>query len=112
MPWLKVSDTLSWNPQIVAAGNAATGLWVRAGAWSMQQLTDGYVPAAIAKSMGSPAEIKQLVAVGLWIEEGDGYRFPDWLDEQPSSDKIKKDRAAAAERQKKARSRAAEANDQ
>ena len=108
MPWFKVSDTLSWSPQIVAAGNAATGLWARAGAWSMQQLTDGFVPAAIARSMGTPAEIKQLVAAGLWLEEGNGYRFPAWLDDQPSSDKIRRDRAAAAERQKRARNRAVE----
>ena len=41
MTWFRVDDTLAMHPKVYAAGNAAMGLWVRAGAWSMQQLTDG-----------------------------------------------------------------------
>ena len=108
MPWLKVSDTFTWSAQIVAAGNAATGLWARAGAWSMQQLTDGYVPAAIARSLGTAAEVKKLVDVGLWEPEADGYRFVDWFPDQLSAEKIQRERDAAAERKRRARSRAVE----
>jgi len=43
MPWFKVDDTLAFHAKVVAAGNAAMGLWVRAGAHSMQQLTDGFI---------------------------------------------------------------------
>lgn len=31
MPWFKVDDTLALHGKVVAAGNPAMGLWVRAG---------------------------------------------------------------------------------
>ena len=56
MPWFRVDDTFSHHAKVMAAGNAAIGLWVRAGAWSMQQLTDGFIPTHVAKQLGSRAE--------------------------------------------------------
>jgi hypothetical protein len=98
MPWFKVDDTLAFHSKIVAAGNAAMGLWARAGAWSMQQLSDGFVPRHIARQLGSRAEAQRLVDVGLWIDKGDGYAFHEWTERQPSRAKVKSDREANAKR--------------
>lgn len=103
MPWFKVDDTLPMHAKVVAAGNASLGLWVRCGAWSMQQLTDGFIPTAIARQFGTRSEAKRLVDVGLWIEKDDGYLFHQWNPRQPTRAQVLAEREAAAERQRVAR---------
>lgn len=103
MPWFKVDDTFSHHAKVMGAGNAAVGLWVRAGAWSMQQLTDGFIPTHVARQLGTRAEAKRLVDAGLWVEKDDGYLFHEWEQRQPSRAQVHADREAAAERQRKAR---------
>lgn len=103
MPWFKVDDNFAFHAKCVAAGNSAVGLWVRAGSWAMQQLTDGFVPRHIARTLGSNAEAKRLVEAGLWVEKDDGYIFHEWADRQPSRVQVEADREAAKERQRKAR---------
>ena len=104
MPWFKVDDTLAWHSKSVQAGNAAMGLWVRAGSWSSQQLTEGFIPDAIANSLGTRTEISRLVAARLWVEvPGGGYRFHEYLDRNPTREQVETAREAAAERQRKAR---------
>lgn len=98
MPWFKVDDTLAFHAKTVTAGNAAMGLWVRAGAWSMQMLTDGHVPTAIARQLGTASEASRLVAAGLWVDASGGYQFHDWADRQPSRRKVEADRKANSDR--------------
>lgn len=105
MTWFKVDDTLAFHAKVVTAGNAAMGLWVRAGSWSMQQLTDGFIPRHIAESLGTKTEIKRLVTARLWEEKDDGYLFHQWCEagRQPSRIQVEADRHAARERQRRAR---------
>lgn len=103
MPWFRVDDTFSHHAKVMAAGNAAIGLWVRAGAWSMQQLSDGFVPNHVARQLGTNTEARRLVDVGLWFEKDDGYEFHEWDQRQPSRIQVEADRAASRERQRKAR---------
>lgn len=103
MPWFKVDDTFSHHAKVLAAGNGAIGLWCRAGAWSMQQLTDGFVPMHVVRQLGTRAEAKRLCDAGLWVEKDDGYLFHEWDQRQPSRAQVHADREAAAERQRKAR---------
>ncbi|MFI9600361.1 hypothetical protein ACIHCX_10850 [Streptomyces sp. NPDC052043] len=70
MPWFVVDDNSHMHPKIVAAGNAALGLWLRCGSYAAQHLTDGIVPGVIAKMYGTPAQVRKLVAAGLWHEHG------------------------------------------
>lgn len=85
MTWFKVDDKLAFHPKVIGAGNAAIGLWVRAGAWSADQLTDGQIPKPmIAVLGGRPADARALVDAGLWTDEGDRYQMHDWRDYQPS----------------------------
>lgn len=97
MTWFKVDDNLALHPKVLAAGNAAMGLWVRAGAWSSAQLTDGYIPAEIVAVLGGKkADVDRLVNAGLWSREKQGYQFHDWLDRNPSSTEVKQGRDAMA----------------
>jgi hypothetical protein len=102
MPWFKVDDTLAFHAKVMAAGNGSIGLWTRAGAWSMQQLTDGFVPLHVARQLGSKREADRLCDAGLWVEkEGEGYLFHEWDQRQPSRAKIHADREANAEKLRK-----------
>jgi hypothetical protein len=103
VPWFKVDDNLAFHTKTVMAGNAAMGLWVRAGSWSMQTLSDGFIPDEIAAQLGTPAQAKRLVAVGLWDRLPTGYGFHEWHQRQPSKQQVHADRAAGAERQRKSR---------
>ncbi|MFI6173493.1 hypothetical protein ACIBCN_42410 [Nocardia sp. NPDC051052] len=97
MPWFQVDDQLGFHPKAVAAGNAAMGLWVRAGSWSMQQLTEGFVPAAIVRGLGSATQAKKLVEVGLWTVVDGGYRFHNWAERQMSKAEIEDRRRKRAD---------------
>lgn len=98
MGWYKVDDQLAFHAKIVAAGNSAMGLWVRAGSWSSAQLTDGFIPThmanAMANAMANPCDQDVLVMVGLWDEVEGGYQFHDWSEFQPSADEERAKRKA------------------
>lgn len=103
MPWFKVDDTLAFHTKTVLAGNAALGLWVRAGSWSMATLSDGFIPDPIADQLGTTAQARKLVEVGLWERLPTGYAFHQWDQRQPSKQQVHNDRAASVERQRKSR---------
>ena len=105
MPWFKVDDGLAFHAKTVAAGNAAMGLWVRAGAWSAQQLFDGVVPGHIAALLGTPQQAARLVRVGLWHTTSDGFLFHEWDERNPKKEVIEEERAAARERMREIRAR-------
>jgi hypothetical protein len=101
MPWFRVDDTLAFHAKVMVAGNAAIGLWTRAGAWSMQQLSDGFVPTHVARQLGTKAEAQRLVNAGLWLAKDDGYLFHEWAERQPSRARIMANREANAEKLRK-----------
>ncbi|MCU8589339.1 hypothetical protein [Streptomyces sp. A13(2022)] len=70
MPWFVVDDSAHMHPKLLAATNAGLGLWLRCGSYAAQHLTDGIVPAHVAKMYGTPGQIRKLVAAGLWHEHG------------------------------------------
>lgn len=99
MAWFKVDDAFALSPKVIAAGNAATGLWVRAGSWCMQQLTDGHVPKDMIPALGGkPRDAQKLVETGLWHPEPGGYRFHDWAEYQPTRTKVQQEREATKQR--------------
>jgi hypothetical protein len=108
MVWFLVDDVLPFHERVIRAGNAAMGLWVRGGAWCSGQLTDGFIPTEVARTMGTPAEIRKLVEVGLWHpeqREGQaGYLFHAWAEDgtgtkrQPTRAEVEAKRRAERER--------------
>lgn len=94
MAWFKADDQLPFHPKVLAAGNAAMGLWIRAGTWSSSQLTDGFIPTAIASAMANECDADALVDANLWDRVDGGYQFHDWSDFQPSAEEERAKREA------------------
>lgn len=125
MPWFVIDDNAWAHPKLVAAGNAALGLWLRCGAYAAQHLTDGVVPGVVVgMCKGTPAQVRRLVEAGLWHEHGHtcphpkcaqpqpgDYYMHDYLDPyNPSRREVEARRRREAE--KKARYRAGRAGEQ
>ncbi|MFI6860157.1 mucin-2 [Streptomyces sp. NPDC050421] len=119
MPWFKVDDTAHLHPKLLKAGNPAVGLWMRAGAYAAQHLTEGAVPGVVAQLYGTAPQARKLVAAGLWHAAGHAcprcpqpptgdYVMHDFLVYNPTKSATEATRAAAADRQKRAREKAAE----
>ncbi len=89
MPWFKVDDKLHDHRKARKAGKAAMGVWVLAGSWSMDNDTDGFVPADVLPRWGTPSDARKLVIAGLWDDDEwsgeQGWRFHDWSRFQPSA---------------------------
>jgi hypothetical protein len=105
--WFKVDDAFHSHPKVLAAGNAAIGLWVRCGAYAAQYGTNGRVSGAIVARFGRKRDVVALQNAGLFraIDDGSGdYQMHDFLQYNPTAEQVKRDREAAADRQ--ARSRA------
>ncbi|MEV6908000.1 hypothetical protein [Amycolatopsis sp. NPDC051071] len=94
MAWFKVDDSLHSHVKAMRAGVEAMGLWVLAGSWAADQLTDGWVPSYAAQRLAANAEVlaSRLVAAGLWhvgSNNGeDGWWFHEWCDRQPTRDEV------------------------
>lgn len=97
MTWFKIDDNFFLHPKVIAAGNSAIGLFVRAGAWSSNHLTDGYIPSSVALMFGSDNDIDNLLATDLWDRVDGGYQIPDFLDYNPSAEQVKAEQARRSE---------------
>ena len=80
-----MDDKFHSHPKVIGLPLRVIGLWAKAGAWSADQLTDGFVPRAVVAVLGGTAgDAGALVKAGLWAEVEGGWAFHDWLDMQPS----------------------------
>jgi len=103
--WL--DDGFDTWPQVVRAGAAATGLYVRCGAWISRSIgngitADAVVPADVAAMYGTPEWVAKLVDVGLWRTEEAGYRdvyyfrAPNGAKLNPTTEQVARNRAQRA----------------
>lgn len=103
MTWVKLDDSLPEDPRWDIAGAAGLGLHVAALAYCNRNLTDGLVSLSRARRLiecgNSDDVIERLVAAGFWERDGDDVRLVDFLDDQPSAEKVREVRAAKAARQ-------------
>ena len=106
MAWFKVDDKLHSHPKRYRAGLRAMGLWVIAGSWCGDQLTDGLIPRDMLAALGGkPSDAKALVDAGLWEACPEGWRFHDWQGQNPMRHDVETQREAWRERQRAARER-------
>jgi hypothetical protein len=99
MAWFKVDDGFWSHPKTSELSDAATALWVRAGSWSAQHLTEGRVPySALRFFRARRRSAMELVAAGLWSDAGDAFVFHSWADYQPSRSQVEARREAAKNR--------------
>lgn len=108
MPWFPVDDGFAFHHKAVKAGNAAIGLWTRAGSWCAQQLTDGHVPTHMVPMFGTEAQARRLVRAGLWHEVDGGYQFHGWTSHSRNPTRSKVDEQRSKAQARKAQSRAKE----
>lgn len=99
MAWFKVDDGFWSHPKTADLSDAATALWLRAGTWSAQHLTDGRVPySALRFFRARRRSAAELVDAGLWSDAGDAFVFHSWADYQPSKSQVEAKREATRNR--------------
>lgn len=133
MPWVKVDDTATEHPKIAGVGPLGLAMWVAGLAYCNRNLTDGFIPAAKARTLidwtqtdgngvcwqigltldGSLASrgidvtsdlvIETLVDAGAWHEVNGGYEVHDYLDYQPSREQVEREREEGKRRAAKSR---------
>jgi len=110
MPWLRLDDGFAENEKVLPLSSPAFRLHVTALLACSRNLTDGFVSDARFVTVAATARVTRRYAAelenaGLWQRTQDGWIVNDYLDYNPSAEKVKAERQQAAERQ--ARSRAA-----
>lgn len=98
--WFRVDDSFFMNPKTAMLSDSATALWLRAGSWSAQQLTGGFIPARMLPLFrGGEESADELCDAGLWERDLDrhGYVFHDWADYQPDAEQVEALREKRAE---------------
>lgn len=109
MAWFKVDDKLHSHPKRHRAGLRAMGLWVVAGSWCGDQLTDGTIPRDMLAVLGGrPADASALVAAGMWEVCEEGWRFHDWAGQNPTRADVEGKRDHERNRKAEWRARKAE----
>lgn len=113
MTWFKVDDKFHSHRKIAALGAdvAALSLWVIAGSWSADQLTDGWIPEYMVPRLLPVSKARAfrfasaLELCGLWERSGPdsepGWQFHGWNERgrQPTATQVLADREANAIRQ-------------
>lgn len=82
MPSFKVHDQFWAHRKTEQLPMAAIGLWARAGAWCAHYKTNGQIPTALARRMGTKKQIQRLIDAGFWEQCGDYYQFHEWRKHQ------------------------------
>lgn len=112
MTWLRVDDRYDLNDKIVEAGPEAGWLDLRGMLYCARNETDGHIPAAQLKNIGSDFSarkrgslVEKLVAVGRWsVDPEDGWRVHDYLTYNPAAAKLEAEREASRRRMGRLRS--------
>lgn len=99
MSWFRCDDQLADHPKVMALGDLrrpAIGLWTMCGTYCARHLTDGFVSRQVV-AMYADRDLKKLtdalVKAGLFIPVDGGWQLHDYLDWNPSREKVLKDRA-------------------
>lgn len=101
MPRFQTDDKFGDSLEAKRAGTAALGLYYLCGLWSACYLTDGHIPSEVAAGYGTAEWARKLCDAGLFLVEDGGFLMPRYLDDNPSREKVLKERQAKAERQAK-----------
>lgn len=106
--WFKVDDGFHSSKKLLSIPKrhrlAAAGLWVVAGSWCGDQLTDGHVPDYMLKEWGAtPALVNALLESGLWEAVENANVFYKWHEYQPSKQDVDAERATSRARMRRLR---------
>lgn len=107
MAWFKVDDGFWCHPKSIGISANAAGVWVLAGAWCAQNLTDGAITTdqlrCVCPMATRTAAASELVRRGLWEATPTGWQFVDWEQWQPTKAQVEARREAEAEKKRRQR---------
>ena len=104
MTWFKVDDSFWSHPKVLELSDAAIAMWVKAGSYSAQYLTNGTLTlltlhSICAQNRNYKRAVNELVKSGLWEFVSDTeIHFHDWESFQPSRAEILERREETAAR--------------
>ena len=108
MAWAKLDDGFGDHPRIAPLSDKAFRAYVLGLCYANRYLTDGDLPALAVAKLATAKTRNELVAVGLWRENGDeSVKIRDFLQWNRDAESVKKERRANAERQERHRKRKA-----
>jgi hypothetical protein len=106
MPWFKLDDRVHCHPKTLAAGDEAFGVFCRLGSYASQHGTNGFISDDAAKSITRKQRVlDRLVQVGFLERVDGGYQIHDFLDWNPSAEKVRQERDSARQRMARGRSK-------
>ena len=113
MSWVRIDDNFPSHPKVKGLTHVAYRLHTVAMCYCARNLTDGAldkgdvaVVAAEARCAQPRRSITELVEAELWVAVGGGgYLINDYLEYNPSAEKVKEEREKARDRMKRIRSR-------
>ena len=119
MPYFQVDVKFPDHPKAVGLSDGAIVLWVRAGCYAVEHLTDGFLPGAAVARWARPKIVAEVVDAGLWEPCGSGYAIHGWEERgYPTRESVAAARAAAesqraewAARQRRRRARDGQGKD-
>lgn len=97
MTWFRVDDKFHSHVKPARAGLAAVGAWTLAGSWCGDHLTDGRIPREVAHKLAPKGLWEKLFQAGLVTLTDEGYQLHDFLDWNPSAERVKTERARKSE---------------
>ena len=107
MPWTRLDDGFHRHPKILALSDAAHRMFVDTLNWSVANLTDGHIPTHlpnVSLPHGTPrarkAAVANLVACGLWSENGAGWVIHDFADYQETKEEVRARREKWSEKKR------------
>lgn len=112
MSWVRLDDGFHDHRKTLAVSLEAVGLYALGLTWASRQETNGTLPKRIARHLarvGDAANIceqaDELVAAGLWHDDGEQYVIHDFLDYNPSAKSRASKKKEARERMRVFRKR-------
>ncbi len=93
--WVKLDDAMPEHPKVARLNATSAWTFVCAIAYCSRNLTDGFIPNAIAFALAEhdgreePSDVvADLVSAGLWSPTEHGYLIHDYLDYQRSKEEV------------------------
>lgn len=112
MEWFKLAANYADDPKIVAVGEQAELLFIRALAYCARAETAGKLTRTSLERLGFARRMRRveaLVKAGLWTEVEDGWQITRWAEWQSELDALAARRHSDRERKRAQRERAAAA---
>lgn len=96
--YIRLHDGMPDHPKVVGLSDSGFRLYVEALCWCSRHLTDGVIPEAALRKLGSPKARREVADAGLIEMNGSGWHLHDYLQHQRSAAQV----AAAKEQRRQA----------